>query len=162
MCFPWANVKSLCASGMVATSVRRGWGGSLRRGGATLPASFRLRLLVLGGAALVVLDLLEDLAHAGPHQLSCLDCGLAIAAPDPGGLARVQTFLVGHRSGTPSARHRRRSRITPANRSGDPATSVTTIGRTTGVAMGVSVGAFVGMSAAGGGTTPGPKSSIAS
>src|SRR6185295_12368196 len=74
ICFPWANVKSLCASGMVATSVRRGWGGSLRRGGATLPASFRLRLLVLGGAALVVLDLLEDLAHAGPHQLACLDC----------------------------------------------------------------------------------------
>src|SRR4029079_15373704 len=143
----------------------RGWGGSgsLRRGRATAPTTLGRRFLVLGGAALAVLDLLEDLAHPGPHQLAGLRRGLTIAPADPGGFARVETFVVGHRREAPAPGRRRWSRITPANRSVDPATSGTTIGRTSDIAAtGVSVGGSEGMAAPGGGTTPGPKSWIAS
>jgi len=51
---------------------------------------------LLGGLLLDVLDLLEDLPHAGTHQLALSRSGLAIATPDALGFAWVEILLVHH------------------------------------------------------------------
>jgi hypothetical protein len=47
-----------------------------------------------GRLGLCVLDLLEDLAHPGSHQLAGLGRGIAVTPPYPGRLRRIE--IIGH------------------------------------------------------------------
>src|SRR5262245_53553429 len=58
-------------------------------GGSGSAAAFLGRRF-LGCLGLSVLNLLEDLAHAWPHQVARLRVGISIATPCPGGLPRVE------------------------------------------------------------------------
>ena len=63
------------------------------RGAASAPATLR-RLVLVGRPPLGVLDLLEDLAHAGSHEVAGLRLGLAVTPPDPGSFAAVDLIVV--------------------------------------------------------------------
>lgn len=64
--------------------------------GLGLPASLSTpRWRLLGDSTLTVEDLLEDLAHARPHQVALFRRRLSVAAPDPLGLPGVQVVVHG-------------------------------------------------------------------
>src|SRR4051794_22341408 len=51
---------------------------------------------LVGGLALRVLDLLEDLAHPGLHQVALAGGGVAVATADPFGLPGIEIVVGGH------------------------------------------------------------------
>jgi hypothetical protein len=52
---------------------------------------------LVGGLSLAILDLLEDLAHAWPHEGALLGGSLAIAPTKALALAWIERIVVGHR-----------------------------------------------------------------
>ena len=73
---------------------------------------------LFGGLLLGVLDLLEDLAHAGSHELALRCQRLVIATPVSLGLPRVEILLV-HRVDRPADQGSRQGK--PALQSGSAA-----------------------------------------